>query len=314
MTQKKSQLNGKCAMVTGASGFIGSHLCEHLRLLGAEVHALSRSAQTQCDGMKWWKLDLTDRESVRGMISAVQPDYIFHLASHVVGSRSVAAVIPTLENNLLSSVNLMIAAAEIGTSKVVFAGSLEEPSGQNPFPQSPYAASKWAVSVYTRMFQVLYGLKSINLRIGMVYGPGQADTSKLVPHVINSLLSGESPKLSSGHRRVDWIYVDDVVPALIAAANTLVDCDVSIDIGTGIATSVREVVSALHQLVNPSIELRFGELPDRPFDADWVAEMRPALDMLHWQPQVRLDAGLMATVDWYRRLRLTEMSGALPHR
>ncbi len=94
------------------------------------------------------------------------------------------------------------------------------PSGEDTsVPGSPYAAAKTAVASYGRMFHALYGLPIVHLRVFMVYGPGPQDITKLVPYVTGCLLRGEPPRLSSGTREIDWIYIDDVVEAFVAAAH-----------------------------------------------------------------------------------------------
>lgn len=113
----------------------------------------------------------------------VRPGLVFHLASHVSGSRGLDAVLPTLQANFLSTVNVLLAAAEVGCKRIVRAGSLEEPDGEDPepVPVSPYAAAKFTANTYDRMFHSLHGLPVVTLRIFMVHGPGQRDETKLVP-------------------------------------------------------------------------------------------------------------------------------------
>ena len=99
--------------MTGASGFIGSHLCQQLLEGGADVHAVSRSEQTS-GAVRWWATDVCDTEATLALVRSVKPELIFHLASHVSGSRDRDAVLPTLHANLLSTVNILLAAAEAG--------------------------------------------------------------------------------------------------------------------------------------------------------------------------------------------------------
>lgn len=300
MNDNSVQLGNLRVLVTGASGFIGSHLCRRLATLGAEVHAVSRDPQGQQTGAQWWQCDLTDFKRVKDILASVRPDLVYHLASCVTGSRDLSMVLPILQANLVSAVNLMSAAAESGCRRIVLAGSLEEPQGADPVPSSPYAAAKWAASGYARMFEALYAVQTISLRIAMVYGPGQADSSKLIPYVIRSLLQGEAPKLSSGRREVDWIYVDDVVDAMIACAD-IADTDCfSVEIGSGSQVSIREVAERLCRLISPSMRPILGAVADRPQDRSWIANVAPAREKLGWQPRTALDDGLRMTVDWYR--------------
>ncbi|MEQ1845282.1 MAG: NAD-dependent epimerase/dehydratase family protein, partial [Nitrospira sp.] len=113
-------LEKKKVLVTGAAGFIGSHLCRTLLDGGAEVHGISRKAQPDSEGgMHWWQGDLANASIARDLIAAIKPDIIFHLASHVAGSRDLRLVWPTFESNLMSTVNLLTMASEIGCRRIV---------------------------------------------------------------------------------------------------------------------------------------------------------------------------------------------------
>lgn len=293
-------LEGKRALVTGASGFIGSRLCERLLAEGCEVHGVSRHRQPASE-IRWWKADVSDAEAAARLVRQARPDFVYHLASHVSGSREIDVVLPTLHANLVTAVNVLVAAADVGCERIVLAGSLEEPESDHgsPVPVSPYAAAKFAAGAYGRMFHMLYAVPVVTLRIFMVYGPGQRDTTKLVPHVITTLMRGESPKLSSGTRPVDWIYVDDVVDALVASATHDSVVGETVDAGSGVLTPVRTVVEAIVSTMHPSVEPQFGALPDRPNERIRVADIDRTTALLGWTPRTPLDQGLTATVAWY---------------
>jgi UDP-glucose 4-epimerase len=302
-----SQFLGRKILVTGASGFIGSHLCRRLCGVGAEVHGTSRTTRAGNDmGIHWWQGDLADTEMVRKLLTTVRPDVIFHLASYVAGTRDVDAVMPMFQSNLANTVNLLTLATDIGCRRIVLAGSLEEPELGDPqaVPCSPYAAAKWAASAYARMFHALYRLPVVILRIFMVYGPAQHDLRKLIPYVTRSLWRGEAPKLSSGTREVDWVYVEDVVEGFLAAAQAADVEGQTIDIGSGALVPVRTVVEHLVRLINPQIEPLFNALPDRPFEQVRVADSARSHAMIGWRPETALEEGLRQTAAWYeRRLR-----------
>jgi UDP-glucose 4-epimerase len=297
---------GSRALVTGAAGFIGSALCRRLRQSGAEVHGVSRRYRDGA-GVRWWAADLADLGATRRILQQVNPDVVFHLASHVSGNRSLDTVLPTVHDNLLTTVNLLVAAAERGGPRVVLAGSMEEcePDESDPVPGSPYAAAKMAASTYVRMFHALYSLSVVNLRVFMVYGPGQWDRTKLVPYVINALLLGDQPKLSSGKRGVDWIYVDDVVDAFVVAAQAEKAEGQTMDVGSGKLVTIRELVEDLAALIGGSEEPLFGALPDRPLEHNRVANVIRTHDVIGWQPSTPLREGLTSTVQWFRERQQT---------
>jgi nucleoside-diphosphate-sugar epimerase len=299
-------LKGQKVLVSGATGFIGSHLCRRLLQDEAKVHGISRNHRSGDEnGASWSQGDLADAGAVRDILTTVKPDVIFHLASHVAGARQRELVGPTFYSNLASTVNLLDVATEVGCHRVLLAGSLEEPEPGNlgPIPSSPYAAAKWAGSGYARMFHALYQLPVVICRLFMVYGPEQQDLRKLIPYTILSLLRGEPPNLMSGRREIDWIYVADVVEGFLAAAVAEGIEGKTVDVGSGSLIPVRTVVEKLVCLINPRIEPRFGALAERPLEQVRAADVENSFKLTGWKPVVSLDDGLKRTADWYGRQR-----------
>ncbi|MDX6504307.1 MAG: hypothetical protein QOE29_1432 [Gaiellaceae bacterium] len=296
------RLAGRRVLLTGASGFIGSHVLRRLEDAGAEVHAVSRRPGPGGAGVRWWQVDLADWEETRALVEATRPEVILHLAGHPEGARALELVLPTFRSNLQSTVNLLSAAAETGAGRVVLTGSLEEPEAGavEAVPSSPYAVSKWAAGAYGRLFEALFALPVVCLRVFMVYGPGTQDVRKVVPYSALALLRGEAPRLSSGRREVDWIYVEDVADAFLAAAVADGLSGATLDVGSGVLTSIRDVVTALQGLAGTGVEPAFGALPDRPLEQVRRADVPRTTECLGWRPAVELDEGLRRTVDWFR--------------
>ncbi len=295
--------SGQKVLVTGATGFIGSHLCRSLRENGAEVHGISRKAHSHDEHyIRWWNGDLSNTEKVREILTTIKPDVIFHLASHVLGSRNLDFILPTFSSNLHSTVNLLVVATEIGCRRIILTGSLEEPESDSTesIPSSPYAVSKWASSAYARMFHALYQTPVVIARLFMVYGCGQKDLSKLVPYLILSLLQEQCPRLSSGIREIDWIYVGDVVDGLLAVAQAPNIEGRTIDLGSGKLVSIQTVVKLITEIVGSSIEPLFGALPDRPLEQIRVANTLETHAAIGWKPKTTLEEGLDLTVKWYK--------------
>lgn len=298
-----TNLARKRVLITGASGFIGGALARRLHEEGAVVHGVTRrkpEATGPCE--RWWEADLADDAVVRRLLDEVSPDLVIHLAGLSAAARGAELVLPMLQANLVGAVNLLLAAQERDV-RLLFAGSVEEPRPEAtwPVPSSPYAAAKFAAGAYARMFQALYGTQAAWLRLCMVYGPGQPDVRKLVPYVTLALLRGEAPELSSGVRPVDWIYIDDVVDAFLAAA-VVPELGVQpLDIGSGRLVTVRAVVGALVRIVNTGIAPRFGAIPERSMEQAQMADVATTTERLGWAPRTPLELGLRKTVEWYQR-------------
>jgi UDP-glucose 4-epimerase len=288
--------------VTGASGFIGSHLCQRLVAEGHQVHGLSRIERCpQGDLIRWWQADLGDYETIRGILKRIRPQILFHLASRVTGSRELKEVVPIFQANLASTVNVLTSSVDSGCERIILAGSSEEPRQLNcATPCSPYAVAKWSGTAYASMFRALFGLPVVVPRIFMTYGPGQVDEQKLVPYTIRCMLKGDRPKLSSGARLIDWIFVKDVVEGLIKAAFVPGIEDFTFDLGSGSLTSIRAVVEQIAEIIGTGIQADFGALPDRAMETERVADIEFTERVLQWKPTKLLRDGLAETVDWYR--------------
>jgi len=299
-------------LVTGASGFIGSHLVRRLRTMDVEVHGTSRSRRDGApDGMTWHVADLSDPAATDELVRRVRPDVIFHLAGKVTGRRDRDLVVPIMQANLVTVVNLLAAATEHDGPHVVLASSIEEAGLTRPgsAAATPYALAKWAASEYALLFHRLWAARVSILRIAMTYGPAQPDHTKLLPYVIHSMLAGTEPRLSSGTRLVDWIYIDDVVDSLLAAARTEDGIGRVIDICTGTSVTIRDTIDLLRQTIGTDVRPRFGAEPEREHDRDQLAQPDDAARLLGWRPRIELADGLRRTVDWY-----TGQQGVTEHR
>jgi nucleoside-diphosphate-sugar epimerase len=296
-------LRSRRFLITGGSGFIGRHLLAHIVSSAAEVHATSRSRPPEQRGVQWWRVDLTDPVATRNVVEQVRPDVVIHLASRVVGSRDMELVAPMINDNLVSAVNIMAAASGVPGCRVVLAGSVEEQcEGEaGAGACSPYSASKAAATIFATLFRDLWDLPVVVLRLAMVYGPGDPNGKRLMPYVIASLLRGVEPELSSGLRQIDWVYVDDVVDALLAAAVEPAALGRVMDVGSGSMLTIRDTTLLIAEVVGSGVTPAFGRLPDRPGDRDLLADPGPAQRYLDWRARVGLRDGIERTVAWQAR-------------
>jgi len=296
-------LRGQRVVVTGANGFIGAHLCRRLAGQGAEVHAVFRThAPSNLTVHRWWQADLSDLAQVSRIIKEANPEVIFHLASHVKGAPDLQYVLPTFHSNLESTVNILTAATQSRCRRMILTGSLAEPDSENgeKFPVAPYAAAKWASSGYARMFHALYRTPVVIARVFMVYGPAQVDLTKLIPYATLSMLQGKRPKISSGGRLVDWVYVSDVVEGFLALAEAPGIDGSTVDLGSGSLLSIRDLLKELAGIIGDGANAEFGALADRPLEPTRIANISESLSKIGWKPKVSVQEGLRRTVEWYR--------------
>jgi UDP-glucose 4-epimerase len=299
-------LQGLTVLIIGANGFLGRHLLARLRWQHCNIHAVSRSGAPDGTAVRWWQGNAKDIGWIRALTHRLKPDVIYQLASASVGGQDPALVLPTFEDDLQTSVNALIVAHECKVRRIILTRSMDEPVPlATKAPASPYAAAKAASGLYGQMFYELYGVPVVMLRPFMTYGPGQKGY-KVVPYTILSMLKGESPKLSSGNRGVDWVYVDDVISAFIAAAIRPEAVGQEIDLGTGNLISVRAVIEEIQRLIPEAPEPTFGACPDRANEQVRAADIKTAEGSLGWRPSTSLRDGLSQTIEWYRRASISE--------
>jgi nucleoside-diphosphate-sugar epimerase len=293
-------------LVTGASGFLGQHLCRALLGAGTRLHAAVRDLDRLADRHRYhgvWKVDVRDLAQIRSVVDDVGPEVIFHLAGFSSARPSPDLVLPMIEHNLLGTVHTLLAAAEAGCKRVVLVSSAEELRGPDLSGAltSPYGAAKMAATLYGRLFDRVYGLPVVFTRPLMAYGPRQ-DAAKLIPYVITSLLRNEAPRLSSGSRSCDFVYVDDVIRGLLLAAVGPNLGGRMLELGTGRATHVRDVVTRIGALMGATVAPAYGALADRPEEPMTPADVETTCELTGWVPRWTLDEGLLATIAYYRDL------------
>lgn len=295
-------LAGRTVLVTGGAGFYGINLLSRLAGTGARVVSAGRTRPAFLpDGCTWAAADLGERAQTDSLFAATRPSVVFHLTSASLGGPEMANIGASVSGDLLPTLHVLEAASRSGTARVILPASMEEPfpvtdaDGELAVPETPYALSKLVGGLYGRFFRRAYDVPVVVLRCFLTYGPHQKPY-KLIPYVIRTLHEGKAPRLSSGARLIDWIYVDDVVAALLAAATVPDAPETVLEIGTGTLRPIRDVVAMIHRLMGGPPPL-FGALPNR--GQERVARIAPAASLLGWGPQTGLEDGLRRTIAFY---------------
>jgi UDP-glucose 4-epimerase len=303
----------KRVLVTGGSGFVGANLARRLLADGHDVHLLLRPQRElwRLDGvladLRIQEADLRDADSVGRVLAATRPEWIFHLAAHGAYPTQTETH-SILETNLLGTANLLDAGAAVGFQAFVNSGSSSEYGHKDhapaedewPEPNSAYAVAKAAATMYCRQRARRDGLPVTTLRLYSVYGPFE-EPSRLVPRLIAEGLQGRLPPLVNPTVARDYLQVEDVCEAYLAAATAGTEPGAVYNVGTGVQTTLAEIVDLVRRLLGIGAEPAWGTMPDRSWDTDvWVANPARIRAELGWSPTLDLERGLARTIAWYR--------------
>ena len=293
-------IKGKNTLVIGATGFIGSHLASALALHGSNVVCVSRNIRNRelltSTNMTWDECDARKRTEVERIVNRHEPKIIYHLTSDNKGGHDITLIPDSLQNDVIATTNVLLEAAKVGGIHVVMAGSFEEPSRDDKFPCSPYAAAKAASTAYARMISALSGLEVSILRLMMVYGQRQKNY-KVLPYVINKLRDGQLAELGSARRVLDWVYVDDVIDAFLRVGSLPWTSADPVDIGTGSLMRLRDCIEIIGELMGRPDLLRFGAIENRVLEREESADTELARLRLGWQAQTHFRDGIQAPIN-----------------
>lgn len=305
-------------LVTGISGFIGSHLARRLVGEGAEAYGLVRESsnlwriQDLKSQIKLHYADLRDFESLRKVILTIKPQKVFHLAAYVDVSRSLDVMDEMVEVNLGGTLNLLRALDGTGYDCFINTGTCEEygdntvpfRESQVPNPVSPYSASKVATTMFCQMLHKTKGLPIVVLRPFLTYGPGQ-ESNMLIPSLIRKTLKNEAFEMTEGEQTREFNYVDDTVDGFIKASLNPRAIGELINIGNGLEYKVRDVVEMVLRLMHGSLKPKLGALSYRPGETwHFYCDNTKAKEILGWKPKVNLEDGLRLTINWYQEYPL----------
>ena len=309
----------KNVLLTGAGGFIGSHLAERLVYLGANVKAFVRyNSRNDCGQLEYLpenilsKItiiagDLRDPDAVRDVV--VDTDIIFHLGSLIAIPYSYVHPMEVIDTNIVGTTNILMAAKDNEVEKIIHTSTSEVYGTARYVPidekhplqgQSPYSASKIGADMIAYSFYTSFELPVAIIRPFNTYGPRQS-TRAVIPTIITQALTKKVIQLGSLHPTRDLTFVADTVEGFIKIAEKEKSIGEVINIGSGFEISIGDLAEKIVRLTQSKITIKIDKKRVRPKDSEverLLADVTKARKMLSWQPEVNLDSGLKKTIKW----------------
>jgi UDP-glucose 4-epimerase len=317
-------------LVTGAGGFIGSHLVDRLISEGEDVigvddlssgalHNLAEARRSLLGKFSFHRVDVTST-ALGELIRRTKPKLIFHLAAQVDVRKSVANPLKDANINVLGTINVLQSAVEAGTEKVVFTSSggciYGEPDEDRlpvtedqvfwpeALPESPYGVSKKVAIDYLRYYRSARDLDYTALALANVYGPRQEPAAEVglegqvVAIFCRKMLGGRPCTIyGDGTQTRDFVYVEDVVSAYMAARDK--GGGELLNIGSGSELSVNELYAKLAEITSARLEPAYAQARTGELQRIYV-DISKAAEKIGWRPSTSLDDGLKQTVAWFR--------------
>lgn len=303
-------------LVTGATGFIGSHLVKRLVNENCSVNVISRSEirlnnnpiiNGVLDKLKIFHSDLLDNSSLKESVTAIKPEIIFHMGALVVPYMDFETANTCVQTNIQGTLNLLNASKDLnyssfihmGTYEVYGHGKIPFSEEQPPDPISPYSISKVSSELFCRYAQKLCGSPITLLRLSNVYGPNQ-NPERLIPYVINGCLKKKQLTLTRGEQTRDFLYIEDAIEGIIRSSICKKAISETINIASGTEVKIKNVVEKILDLTGNPVIPEYT-LENRAYEPQrWYCNITKAKKLLNWEPGYDLDKGIEQTIRWYK--------------
>lgn len=309
----------KKVLVTGAGGFIGSHLSERLVELGADVRAFVHynalgswgwlSHSTVRENMEIVLGDICDRDSVHNALK--DRELVFHLAALIAIPYSYHSPASYVRTNIEGTLNVLQSARTIGLERVVHTSTSEVYGTARYAPideshplqgQSPYSASKIGADKIAESFYLSFETPVVTVRPFNTFGPRQSARA-VIPTIISQLLVGKIVRLGSLHPTRDLNFVENTVGGFIACAETPAAVGRTINLGTGREISVGDLAHLIASLMDRPIEIEGEDQRIRPSGSEverLIADTKLVRELTGWRPHLTLEQGLERTIFWIK--------------
>ena len=303
-------------LVTGPTGFIGSHLVRRLVNENCKVNVISRNEirlkhhpiiNGVLDKLKIFHSDMQDFSSLKESVTTIEPEIIFHMGALVVPYMDFETAKTCVQTNIQGTLNLLNASKDINYSSFIHMGSYEVyghgkipfSEEQPPEPISPYSISKVSSELFCRYVQKVYGSPITLLRLSNVYGPNQ-NPERLIPYVINGCLKKKELVLTKGDQTRDFLYIEDAIEGIIRSSVCKKATSETINIASGTEVKIKNVVEKILNITGNPVIPNYT-LENRAYEPErWYCNITKAKKILDWEPLYDLDKGLEKTVRWYK--------------
>ena len=311
---------GKKVLVTGAGGFIGSHLTERLVELGADVRAFVHynalgtwgwlDESPAREDIEVVSGDVRDRDSVRQAMQ--DTEVVFHLAALIGIPYSYHAPVSYVRTNIEGTLNVLQCARELGVERVIHTSTSEAYGTARYVPidekhplqgQSPYSATKIGADKLAEAFHLSFGLPVVTVRPFNTFGPRQSARA-VIPTIITQCLTGDVVRLGNLQPTRDLNYVSNTVDGFILAAEMQEAIGRTINLGSGREINIGDLAKLIISLVGRPINIESEEKRVRPAKSEverLVADNTLARELLGWEPAVSLEEGLGRTIEWVQQ-------------
>ncbi len=298
----------KRVLITGSSGFVGRHLMSFFRTHKANVLGLTRHPW---DTKAEKSIDVSNRAAVTGIMRDFRPQVVFHLASEAVVEAGQSHPYETFHNNIISTLNVLEACRVLRVPRIIIA-STTHVYGDAPLPYQedeparpsrPYETSKTASDLIAQSYADSYNLPVLIPRFANIYGPGDTNTTRIIPKTIRAIMKGEQPTLWDGKARRDYLYIDDAVHAydsLGKLTENQIERNRIYNFATGTSVSARKLMEMIIALMKKDVKIKKIPSPrSRELTRQNVVWAK-AKRIMGWKPMTDLATGLSKTVIWYQ--------------
>ena len=308
-------MKNKNVLVTGAGGFIASHLTRKLVKLGANVSIITKyksiidnvRISDVWDDINVVEADIRNIDSLN-QIKQLKPDIVYHLAAYNHVGHSFTHISECFDVNAKGTANLMESCKEC--SKFIYTSTSEIYGHQenvpfkedfNPKPISPYSITKYSGELYARMKYHQEKYPIIVLRPFNNFGPYQSEKA-VIPEIIINCLLGREIKSTEGKQTREFNYVENITDGFVLAGEKNKAIGEIINLGSGQDISIKELILKIHQLTDSNSKLSIGSLSYRPTEI-WkmFCENKKAKEILGWEPKISFEKGLKRTIEWYKK-------------